>query len=140
MVKGGFLGTMTSSSEEGQGKEAADLLSRWPSHLAHLQPFAGGDVSGADEEDISEDIILSKDKMSLLNAKRSMLYAAINHPRRSEERNTTLHNKLERMRRRVMRQLFDHLQKIVVKIPGNPLPNSIPNHAKKTVLNAVSDV
>lgn len=56
----------------------------------------------------------------------------------SDERNSELHNKLERMRRKVMRHLFLYLQGVIVKVPRNPLVRNTLVHPKKSVLNAVS--
>lgn len=138
--KPGFSDAMTSGTEEGLGKDPVDPSSRWPTHLAHLRPYTAGDLSPANEEENSDICILSRDKLSPPNAKQSMLYAAINRSRQIEERNTEVHNKLERMRRKVMRQLFMHLERIIIKIPGNPLMTRTANHAKKSVLCAVSEM
>lgn len=129
--KSGMINIMASSLEEGQGKDNVDPSSKCPTHL---QPSVAGDISFANEEEDSDTIILSKERIAIHKAKRSMLYAAITRSRQAEERNSEVHNKLERMRRKVMRHLFVHLEKIVVKIPGNALQTRSVSHAKKTVL------
>lgn len=126
-----------SSHEDVQGKDNMDPTSKY--HL-HMQPSVAGDVSVANEEEDSDTIILSKERVALHKAKRSMLYTAISRSRQAEERNSEVHNKLERMRRKVMRHLFIHLEKIIVKIPGNSLQTRSVTHAKKTVLCSVSEV
>ena len=55
-----------------------------------------------------------------------------------DERNTELHNKLERMRRKMMRHLFKFLQMVIIKVPRNPLVTRNVTHPKKSVLCAVS--
>lgn len=101
--------------------------------MVHPQLYVFGDASGADEE------VISEDKMSSLSVKQSMLYAAINYPRCLEGRNTELDSKLARIRRRVLRELFDHIQKIIKAVPGNPLRSDLSKHSRFTVLGAVSD-
>lgn len=131
---------MASNTEEGQGRDILDLASKLPTRLAHLRTHNAGDITLTNEDENSDACVLSKNKMSSLNAKQTLLYAAINRSKQVEERNTVLHNKLERMRRKVMRQLFAHLQRIIVKIPRNALITDTVTHAKKTVLCAVSEV
>lgn len=55
-----------------------------------------------------------------------------------EERSTEIHNELERMRRRVMRHLFCHLQKCIAKVSGSPLYGETAAQPKNTILNVVS--
>ncbi|KAK3871797.1 hypothetical protein Pcinc_023084 [Petrolisthes cinctipes] len=137
--------------------ESADVdMSMTPSHLAHLKPGSTDTTDTIPEEDISlpgpsGNWISPKVKFNVIPAKQSKLGKTIVRLKKKEkaivdvegytdERNTEMHNELERMRRKVMRHLFCHLQKCIARVHGSPLYGETSAQPKNSILSVSSKV
>ncbi|XP_063848225.1 uncharacterized protein LOC135093183 isoform X3 [Scylla paramamosain] len=144
-----FIEAMESSGvEEHEDTDAAESSSRSSTHLAYLQP-SPEDSSIMMDDDL-DSLTVPKGKTNAHKARHLQLMAALSQNKQkakvlfdegqNDERNSELHNKLERMRRKVMRHLFLYLQSVIVRVPRNPLVKNTLVHPKKSVLNAGTKV
>ncbi|KAK8738626.1 hypothetical protein OTU49_003979 [Cherax quadricarinatus] len=149
----GVFGVLQTKSDE---SSPIDSSARLPSHLAHLrqssssseraivpeeEPKPGPSKVKVSPTTIKFNVIPGKRKLGknvIRLKKKEVKYVDVegNH----EERNSFVHNELERMRRRVIRHLFINLQLCVASVPSSPLMGETASQPKITILNAASKV
>ncbi|XP_071542195.1 uncharacterized protein [Panulirus ornatus] len=132
---------------------SSESSSRCPSHLAHLRPFAQGELSAISEEEAkpgpSGIKIPKKPKFNIVPGKNNKERLGKNVVRdvkfvdvegNPEERSSFVHNELERMRRRIMRHLFANLQNSIAKVPSSRVLAEGSALPKITILSAGSRI